>query len=82
MSFNEDKYRDNQLNKHLEQQEQNETVSECCGAEAEERIDCDECSECGECCRTITRGEYACDEYQSAMEDRADAQRDLERDYD
>ena len=76
-SFNEDVYRDNQLNKYLESLEMNEGVSNCCGVPIEE--DTDVCSLCGEHYEVISLGEWKYQEYENAMCDRAEAERD-ERD--
>lgn len=70
-NFNEDDYRNNQLNKHLDGDENN---SACCDSAFIE--DTDICSECGEHSESIT------DAYEKAMCDRADAQRELEREND
>ena len=70
--FNEDGYRNNQLNKHLE--EDNSELSNCCNAEILE--DSDVCSECMEHCVTVT------EDYENAMCDKADSERELEREAD
>lgn len=62
--FNEDEYRNKQLNKYLDGDDS--TNSNCCNAAILE--DSDICSECGEHCVTIT------EEYENAMYDKADAE--------
>ena len=76
-SFNEDKYMDRKLNKYLDSLEDNEEVSNCCGAELLEETDI--CSECNEHCGIISLAEWKYEEYENAMCDKADAERD-ERD--
>jgi len=75
MVFNEDDYRDRQLNKYLEKQEGYTLVSNCCGAEIYDE-DSTICPECKEHCKIITQGDYDTDLYEQAMEDKADALRD------
>ena len=70
------------LEKHLREEESNEMVSTCCGDDIYEDDEGMElCSACDNECASETRGEYAGSEYQSELEDRADAQRDLEREH-
>ena len=75
--FDEDAYRDSQLNRHLEEQEMNQLVSKCCG-ELIYDGDNDICLSCREHCTFLTLGEYEYNEYENAMCDKADAQRELE----
>lgn len=70
--FNEDQYRNNQLNKHLEDDESQN--SNCCNAELIGESDI--CSECLEHCVTISQ------DYENAMCDKGDAERELERECD
>ena len=67
--FNEDEYRNNQLNKHLEDDESE--LSNCCNADI---LSNGLCSRCLEHCITNT------DEYENAMCDKADSERERERD--
>ena len=71
--FNEDEYRDNQLNKHLAEQDVR-ILSNCCGAEL--LGDTEICSDCIEHCSPTREDEYLADEYENAMCDKADAERD------
>ena len=68
-SFNEDDYRDRQLNKHLESQE--EEMSDCCDAPIDEQ---GLCSDCREHCTTKAERE------ENAMWDKADAEHERRRD--
>ena len=76
-TFDEDAYRDQQLDKHLAEQEMAEPVSNCCGEPIEENTDI--CSRCKEHCSEQELGEYIYDTHMAYEEDRADAQRELER---
>ena len=78
--FNEDDYRDQQLNKHLAEQEMAEPVSNCCGEPIEENTDI--CSKCKEHCSEVELGEFMYDAHVAYEEDRSDEQRELERDRD
>ncbi len=78
--FDEDAYKDEQLNKHLADMELAEIVSNCCGAPIIENTDI--CSQCGEHCSEQELGEYMYDVQQAAEEDAADAQRELKREQD
>jgi len=71
-AFNEDRYRDMQLQKYLEPD--TSELSNCCDEEIDEHTGL--CSRCKEPCITNT------EEYENAMEDKADAQRELEREDD
>lgn len=73
----EDRYRDMQLDKHLNEQEKNEEISECCRESLIE--DNNICSKCYEHCDVITIGEHETEQYESAMEDKADAERELRK---
>ena len=75
--MNEDEYRDNQLNKHLADQEMAELVSSCCGAPLKENTAL--CSDCKEHCSEVEMGEYMYEERESAMCDKADSERELQR---
>ena len=63
----EDEWRDKQLNEHLE--EDNSELSNCCDAEMYGEV----CSECSEFCVSNRN------EYEDAMCDRADSERELRR---
>ena len=79
--FNEDDYRNQQIERHLAEQEMGELVSSCCGEPiVEESIDV--CSNCREHCKVVEIGEYMYEYRLAAEEDRADAQRDLKREQD
>ena len=79
--FNEDDYRNQQLERHLAEQDMGELVSNCCGEPIiEEPIDV--CSNCREHCKVVEMGEYMYEYRLAAEEDRADAQRDLKREQD
>ena len=69
--------RDKQLDKYLDEQEGNEEVSNCCG----EPIcgESDICCGCKEHCVPTSFAEFAADEEEAAMCDRADAERELAR---
>ena len=75
--FDEDAYRDRQTNKYLEEQEGNEAVSNCCGSPICEESDV--CCDCKEMCAPITQSEFDAEEYEAAMCDRADSERELAR---
>jgi len=81
--FNEDEYKNNEINKYLAQQEGYEEVSDCCGAEVEYNEDNESyiCSNCGSECNIQSLSDFQHDEYENAMEDKADIQRDNERDF-
>jgi len=72
MIENEDQLRDLELRKYLDEADGN--YSNCCNAPMIEETDI--CSECGEHSETITES------YETAMADRYDAQRELEREQD
>ncbi len=72
-----DRHLDNQLNRYYEEQESSMPVSNCCGATMEEQ-QC-YCPECNSGCVVITYGEYMAEEYENAMCDKADSQRELDR---
>jgi DNA-directed RNA polymerase subunit RPC12/RpoP len=74
---------DMQLEKHFKEEEMSEEVSTCCGAEIEFKAEDDyRCSKCDGKCLVITREEYETSRYESAMEDKADAERELRREDD
>jgi len=75
-TFNEDDYRDQQLDKYLDEQEMKEAVSNCCGATILENTDV--CSDCKEHCSEIAFGEYMYDRREDAECDRADVEREME----
>ena len=77
MSFGEDAYRDRQLDKHFAEEEASIPVSNCCG----EPMDEDEClcPKCKEHCEVETQGEFQYDLFEQAECDKADAQRELDR---
>ena len=79
-NFDEDTYKARQLDKYLAEQDMAEPVSNCCGEPIEENIDI--CSGCKEHCSEVELGEYMYDMREAAECDRADAQRELERDRD
>ena len=76
--FNEDEYRDRQLNKYLDQQDlENEEVSNCCGSNI-----CDEsdiCCDCRDHCTVISKADYLFDEQCSMAEERGDAEMEARR---
>jgi len=75
--MNEDDYRDKQLDKHLREEEDRELVSSCCGESMYEDLEGNDiCFNCQEECSTTSHGEYITDEYETAMCDKADADRD------
>ena len=74
MSFNEDAYRDKQLNKYLKDCEDSEEVSNCCGVEVYD--DTIICKKCKEHCDIISLGEWNEIQYENAMWDKADAYND------
>jgi len=78
-TFNEDDYRDQQLYKYLDEQD-DFIVSNCCGALIYDESDI--CSKCKEHCVEVSKHEFDADAYEDAMCDRADAQRELERERD
>jgi len=79
--FNEDNYRNQQIERHLAEQEMGELCSNCCGEPiVEESMDV--CSNCREHCKVVEMGEYMYEYRLAAEEDRADAQRDLKREQD
>lgn len=75
MNFNEDKYRDQQLDKYLKEQEGYALVSNCCGVDVEDE-NSDICPKCKEHCEVILLADYDYDMYEQAMEDKADAEGD------
>jgi len=74
MSFNEDEYRNKQLNKYLQECDDSEEVSNCCGAPLFD--DTIICSKCKEQSDIISIGEWNMIQYENAMWDKADAERD------
>lgn len=74
MSFNEDVYRSNQLNRYLDSLDNAEEVSNCCGASIID--DTIICSDCKEQCDIISLEEWNMIQYENAMSDKADAYND------
>ena len=80
MEMTEDEWQDQRLNKYLNEQEMNEMVSVCCGEAVYENSDGDDvCFQCQETCETISLGDYKYNEYENAECDKADANKELER---
>ena len=75
--FNEDDYRDQQLDKYLAEQEMAEPCSTCCGAPIIE--DTDICMECLEHCCIVEMGEFMFEVHASHEEDKADEERERMR---
>jgi len=75
--MNEDEYKDEMLNKYLDKQD-DEEVSNCCGATLEGDLDI--CSDCKEHCVIQLQSERDYEDYEKAMADKADAERELRRD--
>ena len=73
-----DTYLERQTEQYFRDAEMNMPVSNCCGCYLEDD-DSGICSECREECEVITLGEYETCRYESAMEDKADAERELRR---
>ena len=71
-----DSHLDHEVEKHTQEQENNEPCSECCGADVEEFKEKISCTDCGAYCNITSRSEYLTYEYESEMDDRADAERD------
>ena len=77
--MNEDEFRNQELNKYLDQEEADNTeVSNCCGAIIYD--DSDICSDCKEHCVIQSQADYMFDAHQAAIEDKADEARDRIRD--
>ena len=73
-------YMENQLQKHLRENDDSEEVSSCCGSMIEENEDYfNMCCEYRDECTSITTGEYETEKYQNAMCDAGDAKRELDR---
>ncbi len=68
------------LNKHFEDEELDELISNCCGQSllGESTI----CSECLEYCERVTLGYFLLTEYENAECDKADAARELKNESD
>ena len=75
----ESEWRDHQLNQHYLEEEMAEEVSNCCGHTI---IFGDVCGNCKEHCDVTPRGEWLYEEKVNAECDRADSQRELEREDD
>ena len=74
--MNEDEYRNQQLNKHLDQQDlDNEEVSACCGCEVDDEI----CVDCRDMCKTISKADYIFNMKCSIAEERGDAEMEARR---
>lgn len=74
MATTETEYQNKILNKYLNSVDGE--CSDCCGAEVLE--DTDICSECNEHCTAMSIGDYNYEEYENAMADRCDSDRELE----
>ena len=74
-----DTYLERETEKYHAEQEQSIPTSNCCGVTVEDSDTNDICPECLEHCVIVTLGEYQHEEYENAMCDAGDAQRDLER---
>jgi hypothetical protein len=72
----EDDYQSNILNKYLDSLDYD--VSNCCGATVDDLRGI--CNKCYEHCDTISIGDYNYNQYESAMEDKADEKRERMRD--
>jgi len=64
------------MKNRLKHQDNHDCCSVCCGADYEDVEDYHICLDCGEECEVTTVAEFEYDEYLSAMEDKADAERD------
>ena len=73
----EDEWKDKQFSDHLEEQELGVGVCNICGEDMED--DNEYCQNCETSVVVITRGEYMRDEYENAECDKADANKELER---
>ena len=73
--IDEDEYMAKKLHEHLDDYDY--YVSNCCGEEMESYIDI--CPNCGEHCEVVSNKEREYEEYENAMCDKADSERELAR---
>ncbi len=78
--FDEDEYRNQQLNKYLDEGDMSDPVSSCCGVPIIENTDL--CSDCQEHCSEVEIGAFMHDKHVAYMEDVADAEHEIQRDKD
>ena len=76
--INEDEYMAKKLHEYLDDYDY--YVSNCCGEEMESYVYV--CPKCGEHCITVSKHERDYEEYENAMCDKADLDRELSREED